>query len=33
LVLSIVGSTDVGRRVGEKVAGLWSGRKRVRSAQ
>jgi putative tricarboxylic transport membrane protein len=33
LVLSVVGSTGVGRRVTEKVAGLWSGRKRVRSAR
>jgi putative tricarboxylic transport membrane protein len=33
LVASIVGSTGVGRRIGEKAASLWSGKNRVRSAR
>jgi len=33
LVLSVVGSTGVGKRVGEKAASLWSGKNRVRSAR
>jgi putative tricarboxylic transport membrane protein len=33
LVLSVVGSTGVGRRISAKAAGLWSGKNRVRSAR